>query len=186
MNKCSIDGCEKQASVRDLCGMHYARLKRHGTTNAPAKFFGTPEQRFLTKVEKTDSCWIWKASKHRDGYGIFNAGKEPGSVMAHRFSFERHHGPIPDSQCVCHHCDNPSCVNPAHLFLGSHKENMDDRDAKGRVAAGEASGVAKITESQVMEIRGDSRTTREIAKNYGISHSHVSNIKRHGSWAHVA
>jgi DNA-binding CsgD family transcriptional regulator len=63
---------------------------------------------------------------------------------------------------------------------------MDDRDAKGRVAAGEANGVAKLTESQVMAIREDGRTTREIGKAYGISHSHVSNIKRHGSWRHAA
>jgi len=86
--------------------------------------------RFFKKVEKTDGCWNWTASK-RKGYGAF---KYKGKIVgAHRFSYELHKGVIPEDMVVCHKCDNPKCVNPDHLFLGTQSDNMKDAYKKGRL-----------------------------------------------------
>ncbi len=86
--------------------------------------------RFFHKVDKASDCWGWLAGKDKDGYGkIKVSGK---TVQAHRLSWNIHNGSVPEGVHVLHHCDNPSCVNPDHLFLGTHLDNMHDRDAKGR------------------------------------------------------
>jgi hypothetical protein len=88
---------------------------------------GALVDRFWAKVEKTAGCWLWTASKDRQGYGYFDHGK------AHRFSYVLHYGLISTAKpCVLHRCDNPSCVRPEHLWIGTRQENMVDRDSKGR------------------------------------------------------
>jgi hypothetical protein len=88
------------------------------------------EQRFFEKVQKSDGCWEWTGSKHRQGYGRIRAGER--LELAHRVSWKIHFGDIPTGLSVHHSCDNPSCVNPAHLSVGTHKENMLDMARKNR------------------------------------------------------
>lgn len=93
-------------------------------------------KRFWAKIQKTDECWIWVgARKRKDGHGVFYVGggnTAPVFENAHRTSWMIHNGPIPDGMYVCHRCDYPPCVNPAHLFLGTQGENMRDASDKRR------------------------------------------------------
>jgi len=88
-------------------------------------------ERFWEKVEKTDGCWLWTSTLNTWGYGQFQIGRTK-QYRAHRIAYELTYGPIPAGMHVCHHCDNPRCVRPDHLFLGTHLDNMRDRQAKGR------------------------------------------------------
>jgi hypothetical protein len=115
--------------------------------------------RFWAKVDKTDSCWLWTAAKGRNGYGLFTNGAGR-LVPAHRFIWEVTYGEIPKGVMVCHNCpsgDNPSCVNPAHLWLGTHQANMVDRNMKGRAASGERH--VSRTHPEVL-MRGDTHYAR--------------------------
>lgn len=88
------------------------------------------EERFFSKIQKQKSCWLWNASRMPKGYGQLN---DKGKVWrAHRLSWVIHYGPIPENLFVCHSCDNPPCVNPKHLWLGTRSENMKDMILKGR------------------------------------------------------
>ncbi len=115
---------------------------------APAK------QRFWRYVVKTDGCWSWVGAKLPKGYGRIGAGvgKSKKVLLAHRLSYEIHYGPIPDNVLVCHSCDNPNCVNPSHLFLGTHKNNFDDAKKKGRIATGDRHG-SKTHPESVLKMR---------------------------------
>ena len=146
------------------------------------------EQRFWKKVDKRGSggCWDWTGGKVR-GYGeIWINGK---MVRAHRFSWEIHNGPIPEGTCVCHHCDNRSCVNPAHLFLGTYADNVHDMLAKGRGyrACGKANGNSKLTEQDIHKIRiliKDKRLSlKKIGFMFGVSGTAISWVKLGKSWS---
>ncbi len=101
----------------------------------------TLEQRFWSRVDKTDKCWVWTGKPDKDGYGHLRVGEK--KVGVHRFSYMLHHGDIPEGLFVCHQCDNPSCCNPAHLFLGTALDNNRDRTSKGRSATGDSNASRK-------------------------------------------
>jgi hypothetical protein len=148
--------------------------------------------RFMEKVRvgSPDECWLWTAARHSGGYGKFGAGGRFGkTLLSHRASYTIHKGQIPAGLFVCHSCDNRLCVNPAHLWLGTAKDNAADMMRKGRFVAYDKSGAqnpaAKITRDQAMEIRrraiADERQAT-IAADFGVSRNLVSEIKRGRIW----
>lgn len=145
--------------------------------------------RFWDKVEKTETCWLWTASKFPRGYGRFRVnGADDG---AHRFSYRLHYGDFSAGLLVCHACDVPACVNPAHLFLGTPQDNMADKMTKGRYrgVCGEAQGLSKLDEAQVRKIRKlHSESTLSYAAigvRFGVSHATVGSVVRRETWRHV-
>lgn len=146
------------------------------------------EKRFWSKVEKTDGCWLWKASYGTHGYGQFRwrGRMQPAS----RVAWEMANGPVPGRLYVCHHCDNRSCVRLEHLFLGTATENMQDASRKGRTTRGELDAMAKLTEVQVREIRelyaAGGVTQRQLAGRFGVRQMCISRVISRKRWAHVA
>ena len=136
-------------------------------------------ERFLAKVRvgSGDECWLWTGAKGKRGYGSFKAERV---MSAHRFAFLEYCQEIPSGMFVCHRCDNPSCVNPDHLFFFIHADNMRDMDAKGRRPVGDSCASSKLTDAevkQVLEMAIRRVPQEEIAKAFGISRSHVAGIK---------
>ncbi len=144
----------------------------------------TLQQRFNSKIRKTNQCWLWTGTQFTNGYGnIWNHKM----AYAHRVSWQLSHGPIPHGLCVCHKCDNRLCVRPSHLFLGTSAENARDMEQKGRAAKGEAHSHHKLTETNVREIRKlDGMVPRHILSNkFAIDVSTVSNIVSRKTWRHI-
>lgn len=151
----------------------------------------TKEDRFFAKVDKTPGhgprgeCWLWTGAVLPDGYGHF---KDEGTARpAHVVSYEIENGHLPEGMNGLHECDFRACVNPAHIFAGTHQDNMDDMVAKGRSDApkGEDHHDAKLTEEQVRAIRADPRSQRAIAADYGLSQSAIAHIKTRRNWRHI-
>lgn len=150
------------------------------------------QKRFWEKVniKSDDSCWEWESNIGTGGYGIvMENGRQ---LKAHRVSYELTYGSIPDGLCVCHKCDNPPCVNPSHLFLGTIAENMRDMDNKGRRTKKRAVGskvhTAKLVENDVIKIKemiSNSVPCTEIAKLFGVHKQIVYCIKYGKTWKHV-
>lgn len=130
-----------------------------------------------------NECWNWKGAVNGNGYGATSIrGKH---LAAHRASYKLFVGDIPDGLCVCHKCDNPLCVNPSHLFLGTHADNAADRARKLRGAIGERNQGAILTEKQVLRIRKMSGTCEEIGRKFGVTKSAISRIRRRITWKHI-
>lgn len=150
-------------------------------------------ERFWTKVDKQgpDECWEWTGATSY-GYGCIGIGRvgQKRVLKAHRVSWEMHNGAIPDGALVLHHCDNPPCVNPAHLFLGDHVANSDDKVAKGRQQRGEGHHNRKLNMETVREMRrryaAGEGTTGDLGAEYGVWQATVSSIVRGRLWANVA
>lgn len=128
-------------------------------------------------------CRVWTSSGYPYGYGQLMWNGRPRK--AHRLAWENANGPIPSGLHVCHRCDNPKCINPDHLFLGTSADNSADKVAKGRQQRGSRHGLAKLTEEQVRAIKADGRQQFIIAKDYGVGSNVISKIKTGVSWRHV-
>lgn len=147
-------------------------------------------QEFWAKVKKGQGCWEWTAYKNPLGYGRIGNARTNKWFMAHRLSYEINVGPIPDGLCVLHTCDNPGCVRPGHLFLGTREDNNHDRHLKGRdrPAKGERHGRSKITDGDVREMRRLHKlgwAIPALATRFDISKSQVSGILSRRYWRHI-
>lgn len=131
---------------------------------------------FYRQVKKTKGCWNWKGTKTRTGYGVFTFNSE--RCQAHRTSYEFAYGPIPKGKFVLHKCDNPACVKPDHLFLGTQKDNVRDASEKGRLGR-------KLTALDALHIKISKESDKILAERYGISKGTVLDIKTWKTWKHV-
>lgn len=159
------------------------------------------KERFWSKVQKgaDDECWEWLGRKNivkgGSGYGYFSQSGR--SFRAHRFSYLIHKGELMDGMYICHSCDNPSCVNPAHLWQGTPGDNARDMHNKGRAAPnwkkmklenkvrGEEHGMSRLTESDVRSILKDNRAYTKIAVDYDVHSTTIGCVKRREVWKHV-
>jgi len=147
--------------------------------------------RFKRLWRRVGECWLWQGAKSRGGYGRIIRGRTV--LLAHRVSWELHRGSIPDGLCVLHDCptgDNPACVNPAHLWLGTKKDNSDDMIAKGRqvILRGEQTGRSILTPRRVRAIRAAAArgmSEREICARFGISKGTRYHVVKRLQWRHV-
>jgi hypothetical protein len=187
-----MEGCEKKARCQELCDMHYTRLRRH---EDPAALMNADRE--LSSSERlerygwtvTDSgCWEFNGPK-RHGYGQLSI-RGNRSAVASRVAYEAWIGEIGEGMFVCHHCDNPACINPGHLFLGTHDENMDDCRSKERHAHGEGQWMALLTEADCLTIRElyatGAYTQKELGRRFGVVQTTISAIVRRVNWKHVA
>lgn len=188
LSKCGNCNAEFQPPRKGqiLCSRK-CRNEQNGKRHAPANVA------FWSYVQKSDGCWLWVHSKTKAGYGKFIRANE--HIYAHRLSWEIHYGPVPDGLFVCHRCDNPSCVRPDHLFVGTHQDNVDDCVAKGRHLAfrprvhGSRAGSAKLTEAQVVTIRQsygtNGLTRRQLGQRYGVDKTTIDRILAKKIWRYV-
>jgi hypothetical protein len=152
-------------------------------------------ERFWQKVQRgtADECWPWLGAKKPTGYGIISAGGLHSAVLgAHRVSYELHYGPIPQGSFVMHECDNPPCVNPAHLSIGLPMHNTADMIAKGRHRTAPRIGVrnasAKLTDEQITDIRmmsANGAKTAVLGQLFGVTPGHIRKIVRGEAWSHI-
>lgn len=168
-----------------------------GLKNRGTSFSATLLTRFWSYVHKSNGCWLWTggcfngfSSKEGFQYGEFHLHGNP--VRAHRLSWEIHFGSIPKGLYVLHRCDNPSCVRPDHLWLGTGKQNYDDMVSKGRRVLsaeirnqGEENRFHKLTNDQVLEIRKSGMSSRKLAIAFNVGRSTVRHILARRTWAHL-
>jgi hypothetical protein len=145
-------------------------------------------ERFWAKVSRTDGCWLWTGRLFGGGYGSLRV--DGRRLLAHRVSWMLHFGEAPDDMCVCHRCDVRHCINPEHLFLGTHQANTLDAVAKGRFPKGETQGRSKLTESDVRDIRLRYESGviggNALAREYGLAQRTVWDVIQRKHWKHVA
>lgn len=197
-------GCGQKTQIVTCTVEKLGRIK-----GSPAKYFGKHRihlekplaDRFWEKIDRNGlllrddlgRCWTWTASLDAHGYGQINGGKGDNGVIkflkAHRVSWELNRGPIPEGLGVLHHCDNPPCCRPDHLFTGTNDENMKDAAAKARFPRGLDHHKGKFTEEQVREIRRlltvGEMSQSEIGNKFGVSRSAILGIHRKDNYAYV-
>lgn len=181
---CSIGGCNCGGKIRKgLCQKHYTRMRTHGD---PLHEMPTLSERFHSRYDIQDQtdCWIWNGALSDTGYGAIQLGVK-NTGYAHRVSWELVNGPIPGGLFVCHKCDTPACVNPAHLFLGSHLKNMQDMASKKRSMLGEKNNTCKLTKSDVVFILGSEESPKSLAAKFGVSKMTIWRIRTGKNWSDV-
>lgn len=188
--KCSVEGCGKEYEARGLCQTHYMQLRRKNP-DMPLRYqYGPVEERISSHFTRGSDheCWVWTKLKNRAGYGMIST--QVGMALGHRVMWEMANSQkIPPKMVVMHTCDNPACVNPAHLRLGTQLENLKDMQAKRRHvvphARGEDHHDARLTEAKVRHIRSCNESNYDLADKYGVSPSTIGKIRRRVTWKHI-
>lgn len=185
--------CDRAVLARGLCGLHYQRQHRNGDPNKVVSTYGmTADERlrFYGWVETPEDCWEWAGGRFQRGmrYGRVSWGGV--SVGAHRLAYETWVGPIPEGFLVRHKCDNPPCINPEHLEVGTPADNARDMIERGRkvVTRGEARHNAKLTEDQVIQIRelySEGVGQMDLATRFGVTNKNISAIVLGKTWRHI-
>lgn len=185
---CDVTNCDRKHYGQGLCRRHYDNARYAGLL--PPVERPSLTERFFAKVDVglADECWLWTGRLNNNGYGSLWSADKQGSVYAHRLSYEIHYGPIPAGQYVCHRCDNPKCVNPDHLFLGTQADNMADMVRKGRHGKPvvRPKPRARLSPQQVHEIRaavalGTDRGA--VAALHGVTRGTINDVVAGRSWA---
>lgn len=190
---CSVDECGRKRYARTYCTGHYSRLRSgRPLDDKPLRGYIITDDlaerlRFYAHPGEPDQCWEWTAATNK-GYGMIAVH---GSKLriAHDVAWELHHNrSLPEGMVIRHTCDNPLCVNPAHLLLGTHADNVRDKVSRQRQSRGRSHGLSKLTEDDVRAIRNlyaGGMYQRVVAEQFGISQSNVSIIVRRIAWPHL-
>lgn len=193
MAVCSFDGCGRPINARGYCRGHRGQLER-GEKLRPlqVQHHGYSEKkRFLMRVGEPTAtgCREWTGSIRQVKWHGQWRNAEGSIELTHRAAWRIFVGPIPEGMFVLHKCDNPLCVNPNHLFLGSQSDNLRDMWSKDRakpgVSLGEKHGMSKLTADQVLEIRSSSASGADLARKLGVTQTTISEIRRRKTWNHL-
>lgn len=195
LHGCVVDDCGKKVVGRGRCRKHYAKWwkRTRGTERSPALSLKTltPGQRFWLKVERggDDECWPFKGAVDKFGHGSFFVSPQRGRVPAHSYALELKTGEqCPEGKECCHHCDNPPCCNPSHLYFGTRLQNVHDAISRRRHSHGSRHVGARLTEADVYAMRvrfATGETQPVLASVYGIGEAYVSAIVNGRTWKHV-
>lgn len=189
--KCSVCGND----ITTHHGKHRARCRGFGFCSAAcsgkhhsAKQEAGRANDFLSKIDKPAiGCWVYRGHITKAGYGAYRT--PTANKLAHRMMWEIMNGPIPKGMCVCHSCDNPPCCRPDHLWLGTQPENVKDMWSKGRgrpgTRRGELCNTAKLSASDILNIRLSNKKASELAAIYSVSSVQIRNIQQRKQWRHV-
>lgn len=185
--ECCVGPCGKPRFSQEMCQRHYRLAGLYGDASTARRPLqgASIENRWAASVIPVpeSGCWLWVGAMGSEGYGQLHY--EGRSWRAHRFAWVRQFGTIPAGLQVCHKCDVRSCVNTAHLFLGTHADNAADAARKGRKPHGSNNCNAKVTEAEVLEIRASNESQTVLARRYGIKPVTISQIRTRKTWRHI-
>lgn len=187
---CEIADCKKSATKTGLCPLHnFQNFQKPSELHSPKikKLTRWQNIELFGWTSNDKGCWEWNGPKSEDGYGylIFRTNNGHQRIGAHRLSYEVHKGEIDAGLFVCHTCDNPPCINPDHLFVGTPKQNSADAVEKGRTKRRAEHGRAKLTEADVQKMRSmreRGMKYRDIAQQFPVAQGQVEKICRYESW----
>jgi hypothetical protein len=188
---CNATGCDRAACSVGYCSTHYKRWKKSGDPLVliqPQMHNVSLLERWMSKIGETPEigCWEWKGARDNRGYGRINVKDTP--FLAHRLAYQFSVGD-PGEKHIRHKCDNPSCVRPSHLQIGTHVENMADKMARGRhrfgTSLGVKHGLSKLDDDKVRAIRASTDPIRTIAAQHSVSMTTISDVRNRRIWRHV-
>lgn len=186
---CTAPQCPEKYFNKGFCKLHYDRFMKHGMTEKKERIYKVnPEERFHQhyKINQENNCWEWIKPLDKHGYG--EIWVHTRKFKSHRYSYILHNGEIPLDRIICHRCGNKICVNPEHLYAGTYKDNVADAIRMREIPIGEDNYLAKLTNSQVKEIKiklSQGSRNCDLANEYKVNKNRISAIKTGIIWKHI-